>query len=75
MLQNNVGAECIVRTHWLNIVGATAPTAPMVPTPMFDRLMSSRSGDWRECGQHTPAVDSELPPVTFAKFFRSMTRV
>ena len=34
LLQNIVGAEYIVCTHWLNIVGATAPTAPMVPTPM-----------------------------------------
>ena len=36
LLQVIVGAEYIVCTHWLNIVGAAgAPTAPMVPTPMF----------------------------------------
>ena len=35
LLQNIVGAEYIVSTHWLNIVGAAAPTAPMVPTPML----------------------------------------
>ena len=32
--QNIVGANYIVCTHWLNIVGAAAPIAPMVPTPM-----------------------------------------
>ena len=31
---NIVGAEYIVCTHWLNIVDAAAPAAPMVPTPM-----------------------------------------
>ena len=34
LLQNIVGAEYIVCTHWLNIVGATAPNTPMVSTPM-----------------------------------------
>ena len=34
LFQNIVGAEYIACTHWLNIVGAAAPTAPMVPTPM-----------------------------------------
>ena len=34
--QNIVGVEYIVCTHCLNIVGAGAPTAPMVPTPMTD---------------------------------------
>ena len=32
LLQNIVGVECIACTHWLNTVGAGAPTAPMVPT-------------------------------------------
>ena len=36
-LQNIVSAEYIVCTHWLDIVGADAPTAPMVPTPMIVR--------------------------------------
>ena len=35
LFQNIVGAEYIVCTHCLNIVGASAPTAPMVPTPMI----------------------------------------
>ena len=34
LLHNIVGAEYTVCTHWLNIEGATAPTEPMVPTPM-----------------------------------------
>ena len=34
LLENVVGAEYIICTHWLNIVGAAAPTAPMVPTPV-----------------------------------------
>ena len=32
LLQNIVGAEYMVYTHWLNILGAAAPTAPVVPT-------------------------------------------
>ena len=31
--QNIVSAEQIVCTHWLNNVGAAAPTVPMVPKP------------------------------------------
>ena len=41
LLQNIVGAECIVCTHWLNIVGAAALTAPMVPTPMVCSTLRS----------------------------------
>ena len=42
LLQNIVGSEYIVCTHWLNIVGAAAPTAPMIPAPMYVRFDSSR---------------------------------
>ena len=40
---NIVGAECIVCTHWRYIVGAAAPTSPMVPTPMHQRESKQRS--------------------------------
>ena len=33
--QNIVGKEYIICTHWINIVGAAAPTVPMVPTLML----------------------------------------
>ena len=45
--ENIVGAEYIVCTHWLNIVGAAAPTAPMVLTPMLPEV--------RVVGLHTCA--------------------
>ena len=34
LFQNIVDAEYIVCTYWLNIAGAAAPTAPMVPATM-----------------------------------------
>ena len=36
--QNIVGAQYIACTHWPNIVGAQAPTEPMVPTPMMSAV-------------------------------------
>ena len=38
-LMNIVGAKFIVCTHWLNIVGAAAPTAPMVPKLGSQRII------------------------------------
>ena len=34
----------IVGAHWLNIVGAAAPTAPMVPTPPLSEFCFVFSG-------------------------------
>ena len=46
LLQNIVSAKYIVCTHWLNIVGAPAPTTPMIPTPMARdyQILSSARG-------------------------------
>ena len=40
LFQNIVGAESIVCTQWQNIVGAAAPTAPMVPMPVMLCVMA-----------------------------------
>ena len=58
-----MGAEYLVFTHWLNIVGAAEPTATMVPTPMRHIVPRESYGMARETG-----VDREGPappcPVT-----------
>ena len=64
LFQNIVGAECIVCIHWLNIVGAAAPTAPMVPTPMSHRHGRRKRGGGGQ-GDASPAVEKsagDVPP-------------
>ena len=64
--QNIVGAEYIVCTHWLNIVGAAALTTPMVATPMA--ISSGNAFNFAFSATATPQRFCSWKPLSLLRY-------